>query len=548
MQLEKIYNAIRYTLGYVFVLSSFSLLAQGTSDDLNNTVIVNKEAKVSIKDADKPQFIPQIIEKETPTIPVEYTTEDRFVRVDYTPTFLKAQGLKAEAPRIAQNSYLKIGFGSLLMPFAELNYNDIVKKNFTYGLKYKFFMAQGKLENQKMNQHVASLYADYVAHKNVKIGFDAAYDRNTHHFYGYNLIPDSNEYEAADIRQVINHFNGKIYIKNPTPNKSKINYLQDVGFDYMFARNGNTEYAIIGHTRLEKQFLKKHFLHLHFRFDYNQLHYPSFTDSIKRTIFFTGLNYTFDDDNWQLKGGLSLGFDNAVTYLFPDIYVEKRLFKHYIAVYGEWSGDIQKNTYYSLVNQNPFIHNIVDIKNTNVENRIAGIKGTIQHFDYDIRFTNKAIRRMPLFVNDPADMKRFQVIYDPMVQVINLQSELAYSPLQNVKLTFTGNYYMYNLNTESHAWHMPSLTGNLRTSYFWNQKLYTYIDIFGVHGAYARAADGSPTRIKGAVDINLGAEYRVHKYIGVFLDAKNIAHMKYQNWYLYPQFGANVMLGVRLRY
>ena len=530
------------------ILISFSAIAQKNNDDLNNKVIVEKESKLSIQEADKLDFIPQIVEKEVPAQSFNCTTEDRFITIDYTPTNLKAQSIKKELPIASQNSYLKIGMGSLLSPYAELNYNDIVKEKFTYGLKYKFFMAQGKLDNQKMNQHTAGIYADYIAHKNIKLGFNLDYDRNTHHFYGYNLLNDTNEYLAPTIRQTINHFEGKIYITNPTKNKWKLDYKQDVGFSYMFAKNQNVEYAIFGNTHFSKQFLKKHFLNIDFKFDINHLTYPLVLDSIKRNIFVAGASYSFDDDNWNLKAGLKLAFDQSTTYLFPNLITEKRLFKHFLIFYSAWNRELQKNTYYSLVNQNPFVNNILEIKNSTVENRIAGFKGTIQNFDYDIRFTNKVVKRMPLYVNDPSDMKRFTLVYDRSVQIINLQIEAGYQLNTNLKLDFTGNYYLYEPLDELKAWHLPSLTGNLRATYFWNNKLHSYIDVFALTGAYAKASDGSAIKLKGAVDINLGAEYKVHKYIGVFVDAKNIAHMKYQNWYLYPQFGANIMLGVRLRY
>lgn len=530
------------------IMFSSSVYAQGNNDDLNNKVVVEKEAKISIQEGDKLDYHPEILEKEVPLQKFECVTQDRFIVVDYTPSNLKAQGIKKEAPLDPQNSYLKIGFGSLLSPLAELNYNDIVKQKFSYGLKYRFFMAQGKLDNQKMNQHTAGIYADYIAHKNIKMGMNVDFDRNTHHFYGYNLLEDTTNYLAPSIRQTINHFAGRVYISNPTKNKWKVDYKQDVGFSYMFARNNNVEYAIDGNTQFVKQFLKKHFMQIDFKFDINHLRYTGVIDTIKRNIFVAGASYSFDDDNWNLKAGLKLAFDGQTTYLFPNLITEKRLFKHHLIFYSAWNRELQKNTYYSLATQNPFVNNVLQIRNTTVENRIAGFKGTIENFDYDLRFTNKVVKRMPLFVNDPSDMKRFNIIYDRSVQVINLQVEASYRLNSAFKIDFTGNYYLYEPLDELKAWHMPSLTGNIRATYLWNNKLQTYVDLFGLTGAFAKGSDGTAIRLKGAVDINLGAEYRVHKYIGVFLDAKNIAHMKYQNWYLYPQFGANVMVGVRLRY
>jgi hypothetical protein len=168
MKAEMKNRILKFSLLSIIGISNICvpLFAQN-NDDLNNKVVVEKEAKIFIQEADKIDYTPLIIEKEIPTQEFECTTQDKFITIDYSPTTLKAQGIKKELPVESQNSYLKIGFGSLLMPLAELNYNDIVKQKFSYGLKYKFFMAQGKLDNQKMNQHTAGIYADYIAHKNL---------------------------------------------------------------------------------------------------------------------------------------------------------------------------------------------------------------------------------------------------------------------------------------------------------------------------------------------------------------------------------------------
>lgn len=178
---------------------------------------------------------------------------------------------------------------------------------------------------------------------------------------------------------------------------------------------------------------------------------------------------------------------------------------------------------------------------------MAGFKGSIQNFDYDIRFTNKVAKNLALYVNDSTDMKRFDIVYDRRTQIINFQIEAGYTINQKLKFDLVAGYSVYETLDQLKAWHMPAFSGNLRVSYLWEEKLYTYIDINGIAGAFGKVKYNS-VALKGAADINLGASYKFHKNFSVFLDAKNLAHMKYQNWYLYPQFGANVMLGVKFSY
>lgn len=524
------------------------LYSQSGTKDMNNRVEVMIDKEPVIQSSEKKDYSPIIKEQEVKKEKYDLESPDKLILVEYSPNQLKAQAAKKDLLEKHQHSYIKIGFGSLLQPYAELNYNDIVKEKFTYGLKYTYTMAQGKLSNQKMNYHKGGLYADYAASKQLKMGLNLDYNREVHHYYGYNLNNDAFDDAPSSIRQIVNHFAGKVYFLNPKKNRLKLDYRQDVGFNYMFTKSGNTEYSINGNTNIAKQFKQKHFANLLFNFDINKLTYPSIKDSINRNIFRFAADYTFDDDNWSLKAGFQLAFDGKTTYLFPNLVTEKRLYKHILIFYSAWNRELQKNSYLSLVTKNPFINDRVEIRNTRVENRVAGFKGSIQNFDYDIRFTNKVAKNFALYVNDTSDMKRFDVVYDRSTQIINLQLEASYNINQKLKFDLIAGYTVYEALDFIKAWHMPAFTGNFRCSYLWKEKLYTYIDINGIAGAYARDKNMNAVAIKGAADINIGANYQFHKNFSVFLDAKNLAHMKYQNWYLYPQFGANVMLGVKFSY
>lgn len=534
----------------VFLLIAIKGYAQ-QGDGLHNQVVVEKEAQFTIQPSDKDKYTPQIEEKEPMHLDLQFEVPGRLITVGYTPTQLKALGMKKDLPLNAQHSYIKVGMGSLLSPQVELAYNDIIKSKFTYGIRYQFLMAQGKLENQKMNYHKGGIYADYAAGKQFKFGFQFNYDRNVHHFYGYDHVAET--FKAEQIRQVVNNFSGGVYFMNPEKNKWKLDYRQDAGFHFLFTKAKIQEYNIEGTTHLTKQILKKHFINLDFNFDINRLKLPGksylASDSLlKRNIFRAGIDYTFDDDNWSLKGGIGLAFDNKTIYILPNLVSEKRLYKHMLIFYSMWNRQLQKNDYLSIVSQNPYINDFIEIRNTRVENRIAGLKGTIQNFNYDVRFTNKVAKNMPLYVNDTLDMKRFRTIYDKSTQIINVQLDAAYTLDQKLRFDLNTGYTLYECDGQLHAWNLPSFTLNFRTSYNWRDKLYMYIDIHGIAGAYGLGRDGYAQKIKGAADINLGANYKFHKYFSVFCDVNNIAHMKYQNWYLYPTFGANATLGLKFSY
>ena len=222
---------IKLCLALLGLLFSNIIYAQkDTSSGLNNQVIVVKEGSISVQSAEKLPLIIELQEKNQDTVSVEYYVPKKNMRVPYSPDILKALGVSKSEREKNQMSFLKVGMGSLLSPFASLSYHDIVKDKFRYGLIYDFWRGQGKHESQRMNFHHGKVYASYIASKQVQIGIDGIYNRNTNHFYGYNTNAET--FNRENIRQVVNTGGAKIYIQNPTIGSSGIQYRQDAGFTY----------------------------------------------------------------------------------------------------------------------------------------------------------------------------------------------------------------------------------------------------------------------------------------------------------------------------
>ena len=61
-------------------------------------------------------------------------------------------------------------------------------------------------------------------------------------------------------------------------------------------------------------------------------------------------------------------------------------------------------------------------------------------------------------------------------------------------------------------------------------------------------AAGDEQVLTGVTDISLGATYDVTKNIGVFLDLNNITNTSNTRFFRYPNFGFNVLVGVKARF
>jgi hypothetical protein len=55
---------------------------------------------------------------------------------------------------------------------------------------------------------------------------------------------------------------------------------------------------------------------------------------------------------------------------------------------------------------------------------------------------------------------------------------------------------------------------------------------------------GAEEEIKGAVDLNLSANYAYSKYFNIFVNVNNMASFKYQRYYNYPSYGIQALGGL----
>ena len=391
-------------------------------------------------------------------------------------------------------------------------------------------------------------YASYFLPK-TEIGTNFYFDINKDHFYGYN---DSDTSFASDlVKQRVQNIAGDIFFKNAIKNKKQVDFNQTISYGYMKDFFKNKEWTIKYASDITKIVKEKHHLNFTGSADISNF-VPTYTNDKEREIFEVGASYFFNNDDFKLK----IGLNNAIGDVYNDkqydalpiIYTEKKIFKEFLIFYTGWNMTLQKNTYLGFVSENPYMNTVVDINNTKIEDRKAGLKGSIKKFTYNFRFSNKVIKNMPYYVNDSLDMKRFNVEYDDRLTVFNINFEGSYVHSDKLKMLLSNDFFIYDPTDHEKAWHQPVLQTKFTTFYNIKNKIYLRGDIIGLAGAQARLADGTAQKIKGTADINLGAEYQFTKYLSFFLQLNNLAHMKYERYYNYPTYGFNGLIGVQLSY
>lgn len=515
--------------------------AQGVG---NEEVIVVKEYEATIQDAQKVNIQPNIpeVEETKPVLTYSAPAKD-YKDIPFEANPLKPLSMSKEKLEKYNTSFIKIGFGSQLMPLAQLAYNDNKTKNLKFGIFYNHLSAREykKVKNQRFSDEEAGVYLKYFP-KTFEVGTNFTFRNYRTHFYGTDSL-----FEAKNVRQVFRKYDANVHFKNAQRNKAEVDVSQNIHFNYLQEVFGKAnEWYVGGTADFKKSFKKFHSAGFRFFFDASQLKNDSLT--LQRTIFTPTVGYAFNNDDWKAHGYFGIAVDGKNPVFACDVHVEKRLYEHSIIAYLSYNHNVQKNSLLSYSLVNPFIQNSLSIKNSTIGDFGAGFKGTAQNFSYNVAFHLNHIANLPLFVNDTADTKRFRIIYDASALVYNVHFEGDYNVKEWLRVSLSGDYNYYQLKTEKRAWHQPAFKTTLRVNYIWKKKISLNFDVYGITAAYAKLTDGNEKQLNGTADINLSAEYIMNKHISFFASLNNIANFKYQTWNNYPGYGISGMIGAKFSF
>ena len=530
--------------GKILFLAAMSFIApsvfsQNTGSGVGDEVVtVVKEYEATIQDAQKINIQPAIPELEEKKPKLDYTIPTReFKDISFEANPLKPIAISKEKMHAYNSSYIKIGFGSQLMPLVQLAYNDNKTKNLQFGILYDHLSARGwDMKNQHFSDDKAGVYLKYFP-KKVEIGTSFNFRNYRTHFYG-----NDSTHTEKQVRQVFRIYDANAYIKNAQKNKAEIDITQTLNFNYFQETFGGAhEWYMAGQTDFQKTFKQYHAITASFNFDVSELKRDSTT--LNRTIFTPMVGYAFNNDDWRAHASFGLSADGRIPVFDCNVHVEKRLYEHSIIAYLEYVRADHKNSLSSLALTNNFIQNNISIQNSVIGDFGAGFKGTLENFSYNIAFHLVQDKRMPLFINDSTDMKRFIAVYDSNALIYNAHFEAGYNAKEWLRFLLVGDYNYYHLKNNAQPWQQPAFKATLRANYIWKDKISLTLDLYGLTNSMALLPESKTATIKGTADVNIGAEYLFNKHLSFFATLNNIANIKYQQWYNYPSYGINGVIG-----
>jgi hypothetical protein len=546
-----------FVLVLMFCYVAFTL-AQSNLNDLNFKA--ESEFQPTIKDAVKFTDTPEIKDSVKRFNNLQYGIQSNPIFPKYQVEPINAAKMQNEPLTKLYHSLIKAGYGPIYnMPYGEAWINSTRSREMLYGAHYKHFSSMSHLQDvgySGFSDNEAEVFGTKFIKKHSLSG-EMNYKRNVVHFYGFDTtmskISDKNF-----TKQRFQLFEPKLQLKSHYTDSSKINHNIQLSFynlqDLYYAAENNVKLK----TELNT-FINKENFHVNVLADYYNHKKPK--DTINDFIFSLNPYFEANGKKWHADLGLAATGDffnkHNKFYFYPQLNVNYDVYQSMIIPYAGVTGGLQKNSFRSLTNENPFINSQVNYANTNNKlNVFGGLKGNISSTtSYDANVAYSMYDSLHFFVIDysgnTALDNKFKVIYDNAT-LLKVGGAVKYQYKEKMNIIAKGNYYLYTPKTLAKPYHKPTYDITLSGLYNLKSKIIIKADVFMIGNQWAltqkQDSPGSysmaPKLLNYMVDVNVGAEYRYSKMLGFFISFNNIANMRYYRWQQYPTQRFNMMLGL----
>ncbi len=545
----------------VLVLGYFvAALAQTGAAGTNQTFSTTTTYAPTIKDAVMLTDLPEIKDTVKKISNINYGIQSYPLVSKYEVIPIDAAKMQNEPLAKLYRSLIKAGMGTYTTPYLELWVNSLRTRDVAYGAHYKHLSSSAQLKGvgySGFSDNEAEIFAKKFYKKHTLTG-ELNYKRNVIHYYGYDT--SEHQVDKSFFKQRYQLFEPIVTVQSHYTDSTSINHFIKASY-YNLADQRQASENNIRLNTLFNTFINKERLFVGVDVDYYNHKLP--TDTFNNAII--KLNPYFDahGKKWKADIGLAAALDvfnaqgDAKFYFYPQLNAQYDVYESIIIPYAGINGGLQKNSFRSLSNENPFISNVFEYKNTNTKfNLYGGLKGNLSsNLSYDAKAIYDVVDNMPFFVIDYSGNttldNKYKVIYDN-TNKFTASGQLKYQYKEKLHIIAKGNYYNYQTATLTRAYHKPDFDITLSTIYNLKSKFIVKADVFVIGNQFAltetKDANNNyitePKLLDGVGDINLGLEYRYTKMLSFFINANNIGNMRYYRWERYPSQRFNLMVGL----
>jgi len=509
----------------VQILSSFNAKLQ-SSNKLRTTPTINKDGS-NVNDN------------------LIYKLPTRLLTLNYEAPVIRPLTMAREKLAESFNFYGKVGYGTPNSPFVDLRYNAGKGDKLDYGIKAKHHSANNNsnVANQRFSNTDIGLNGTYYAGI-LGIGGNIGYELDDYYLYGVNPS-DTMPLVNDTLRQRFGTFKIGAELFNSESNMTGLDYKGDLDFYRMGDAYDGAETGILFQADVTKYFSDKHPLNVKLYNDYNR--YNQDTANVNNNILGINPSFTYHTDAFKVKIGANLG-QEAAFFVFPDVEASYNLAGGKFSIVAGWTGEVVKNSYYSTTGYNPYIFAPTGLLNTQIQRQFAGVNVKLTGLEITGSIARKPTKNLQMFVNDTTEGRFFHTRYDD-ANIFNVHAEAIITLIKNLEIGGTLDLNTFTMTNEAKAWHLPNFESNIYAKFkMLEDKLTLKGELYLANSIAYIDETGTEQVLAGVFDLSLGATYDVTKNFGVFLDLNNITAQQYVRWYRYPNFGFNLLVGVKARF
>ncbi|GAA0877150.1 TonB-dependent receptor [Algoriphagus jejuensis] len=490
-----------------------------------------------------------------------------------TPFFLNLPALNLQPTALQKDyrqpkvdlypGYVRAGYGNFDSPLLEGRYMSIQADPFNYALKFKH---QGYRKGPVADEQSAESHTVFGADGSYFTELFEVYGglnwgQDKYSFYGV----DPRLFENADVpyetaNNVLNNVQVKAGIRD-IEKTGPFSYEGQLSFrnfkDSYFATENEIGVEAGGKFRTKSDWSG--------RVDVAYFHTNPVDSNYqaKRNYFSVRPRVSYTYEAFRFTAGLNLvSEDDSIAdkssdfHIFPVIQASYQ-FADAFGFFAEFSGDVQRNTYFSFVNENPFLGPSQQLLNRVNNYKIeAGIEGQFQEaFHYRAGVNVSRFNQMHFFVNSMADTSRFAIVYDEKTTVANINAELGFRISEMYSLGSRLDLYQYDLSTQAEAWHRPVWEMRINNQFTPFEKLLVQANLNFMGGIKAYGIFDPlelPNRLdvplKTIADLQLKADYKITDRIAVFAEGNNILNGQNTRWMNYPVRGIQLIGGASFKF
>ena len=557
-------------------------IASAQEDDLGTEVVnIVKPYTPSISDAFKVKESPVLNDSvNSKKKKVDYQIFSVPVASTFTPAKGQATAVEKAKPIRQYDNYATLGFGNYTSILAELYSNFQISRTDNAGFFLRHNSSQGGIDDVRIENkyYDTRLDGNYTSRqKDITYSADAGIEHQVINWYGLPVYFDSltdEDINALDAQQSYfgGYLGGSLVLEE--------SFFEGISANLRFFTDSYSSSEFNFSAQPEFAFPLTQFT-LKIDGDINYL-----SGSFDRGLFGTnGMSYSYlnagvspalvyvDEDltlSLGVAGYLGLDTENSESnfFIYPRISASYRLVDELLIAYGGADGGLRQNTYYSFVEENPFVSPTLQIMPTSeLYNAFGGLKGKLSNsVGYNLRASYGKEENKPLFQANPViDISpseayeygnSFGLVYDD-VNTLSVFGELKVEVNDSFALGINAEYFSYSTTNEPEAWNLPDLKATLFSNFDVTEKIYAGASVFyvgersilftGDVGIFGNGMVEFRT-LDSFIDANVHIGYRVNERLSIFAKGSNLLGENYERWQHFPVQGIQGLVGATYKF